>query len=266
MDVILLTETDSNALARPKDASPMNNRHFRDKDFVRFESPDDWTTDDDPSPKRCQKFTKRPVSGANSHNNRAQTPKQEPDIAQAMESTGGLRKHIKPGVGTGTYCNAGCLPNQSPVALPMSQSQSKGGPILQSLNQQEASLAPAIPAIASVGTAAAPTAAEAGLGQRARPTFTISTSLVNPDRKVREVYHYQHHDAMPSLQVFLAKVRDQHQPPQTNLPQRIEVRYGRRSVNIDDIEHHGIWDWEETMKMVKRAGGVAEVRVTMVVR
>lgn len=243
----------------------MGSRHFGDKDFVRFESPDGLVTGDDPSPKRSQKFTMRLVSGANSHNNRAQDLKQGPGIAQTMENTGCLRKRIKPGVGTGTYCSVGCPPDQSRVAPPMAQSQSKGGPILQPLGQQETPFVCAMPAIAPATTAAAPAAAEVELGQRARPTFIISTSLVNPDRKVREVYHYQHHDAMPSLQVFLAKIRDQHEPSQTHLPKRIEVRYGRRSVNIDDIEHHGIWDWEETMKMVKRAGGFAEVRVTMVV-
>lgn len=68
---------------------------------------------------------------------------------------------------------------------------------------------------------------------------------------------------MPTLCEFLEDLRDQHQIPERQLAHTIQVTCGQKCVNIDGIENRGFWEWEETMRMVERAGGSAEVCVTM---
>lgn len=106
-------------------------------------------------------------------------------------------------------------------------------------------------------------AADHGFAPSHRPAFLLATTIVDRDPAAMEIYFYQQHNTMPSLNTFVTKLREQHQLTNAHYARALEVKYGQKCINIDDIGGKGLWCWEATMTMVEESGGFAVVRVTV---
>lgn len=213
---------------------------------------------------RSKNSRKRPLSETDDKRGRTTSNRREPSTGGSASITGRRGKYAKSISRHAVDRGEGYSLSQLKFGQPDPHTQRKDSLISEPVHIRVARASSTMPA-AAPGASIPPASATPrhGSGGCSRPKFLLATAVTGHDCPPMLMYHYQHHQSMPTLYKFLEDLRNQHQIPERQLAHTIMVTYGRKCVNIDGIENRGFWEWEEAMRMVEKAGGSAEVCVTI---